>query len=111
MTDKNADVTADQAVTRAILELLPAGGAGRAYGILKHRLSAKMAMSEAEIYKAVSTARLDQLIKYCGSGDLRITTMGVERLQGLIHHDMTRATKLVADAALADILAEMGLPA
>lgn len=96
------------AIERAILESLPPGTCGTEMAIASRVLFRVAAASKDVIFKSIWLAKMDGLLEYgTGFGNLTITTKGLERLEELIHRDITRT----AHAAANDILAGMGLPA
>lgn len=106
----NGTVTANPIIERAILDLL-LSGIERSESEIACCLLSSLAASHDEIFRDICIAKIDHLIEYGrGFGSLKITENGVERLEELIYKDRTRSVRLVADATLNNILAEMDLP-
>lgn len=103
-----AGVTQDPAIERAILESLPSGTCATEMAIAARVLFRGAAASKDAISKSIWLAKMDGLLEYgTGFGNLAITAKGLERLDELIHKDMTRTAHAVANS----LLDEMGLTA
>ena len=112
MAVRNGTVTGDPDIERAILNLLSfvdEKTEGEIAGIL---LLVCVQASRDELFREICIAKINRLIDFgVGFGNLKIAQKGVERLDELIHQDMTRIAQGVASDTLADILSAMGLRA